>query len=58
MMHVGGADGRLSFSQPCCEFPETEVDATVSTPSRVDFRTEPARYRHWKLSVEGRSRPG
>ena len=26
------------------------------TPTQplVDFRTEPARYRHWKLAVEGR----
>ncbi|MGZ5184898.1 MAG: 2,3-epoxybenzoyl-CoA dihydrolase [Caldimonas sp.] len=25
----------------------------VETPARVDFRTEPAQYRHWKLGVEG-----
>ncbi len=25
----------------------------MSTPQRVDYRTEPAQYRHWKLSFEG-----
>ncbi len=25
----------------------------TSTPSRVDFRTEPSAYRHWRLAVEG-----
>ena len=25
----------------------------TTTPPRVDFRTEPSAYRHWKLSVEG-----
>ena len=24
-----------------------------SLPPRVDFRTEPSQYRHWKLSAEG-----
>ena len=24
-----------------------------TTPDRVDYRTEPSRYRHWKLSVDG-----
>jgi benzoyl-CoA-dihydrodiol lyase len=24
-----------------------------NTAPRVDYRTEPTRYRHWKLSVEG-----
>ncbi|MDH4181977.1 MAG: benzoyl-CoA-dihydrodiol lyase, partial [Betaproteobacteria bacterium] len=23
------------------------------SPPRVDFRTDPSRYRHWKLNVEG-----
>jgi benzoyl-CoA-dihydrodiol lyase len=26
---------------------------TTTTHAPIDFRTEPARYRHWKLSVEG-----
>ncbi|HZQ56533.1 MAG TPA: 2,3-epoxybenzoyl-CoA dihydrolase [Acidimicrobiales bacterium] len=26
----------------------------MGTPPVVDFRTEPARYRHWRLAVEGR----
>src|SRR5690606_32883424 len=25
----------------------------VTTPERVDYRTEPARYRHWKISFDG-----
>ena len=25
----------------------------VTTPERVDYRTEPARYRHWRLSFDG-----
>ena len=25
----------------------------AATPERVDYRTEPARYRHWRLSVDG-----
>jgi benzoyl-CoA-dihydrodiol lyase len=29
------------------------TDALASTPDRVDYRTDPSRYRHWKLSVEG-----
>jgi benzoyl-CoA-dihydrodiol lyase len=28
------------------------MDSTVSSP-RVDYRTEPSQYRHWKLSAEG-----
>src|SRR6476469_9368497 len=28
------------------------MDSTVSPP-RVDYRTEPSQYRHWKLSAEG-----
>jgi benzoyl-CoA-dihydrodiol lyase len=27
---------------------------TTSTASPVDFRTDPSRYRHWKLTVQGR----
>ncbi|MBI2528240.1 MAG: benzoyl-CoA-dihydrodiol lyase [Candidatus Rokubacteria bacterium] len=27
---------------------------SAPTPAPVDFRTEPARYRHWKLGIEGR----
>jgi len=34
------------------------MDAVIATPnavsSFVDFQTEPSRYRHWKLSIEGR----
>ncbi|MCZ8218565.1 MAG: 2,3-epoxybenzoyl-CoA dihydrolase [Acidovorax sp.] len=26
---------------------------TVQPPSRVDYRTDPTQYRHWKLAVEG-----
>jgi benzoyl-CoA-dihydrodiol lyase len=26
---------------------------TTAAPPRVDYRTEPAHYRHWKLSAEG-----
>src|SRR3954464_1391165 len=26
---------------------------TAAHPARVDYRTDPTRYRHWKLSVEG-----
>ena len=28
------------------------MDHTASPP-RVDYRTEPSKYRHWKLSTEG-----
>ena len=28
------------------------MDSTASPP-RVDYRTEPSQYRHWKLSAEG-----
>ncbi|MBS0558942.1 MAG: benzoyl-CoA-dihydrodiol lyase [Proteobacteria bacterium] len=28
------------------------MDATTATP-RIDFQTEPARYRHWRLRIEG-----
>ena len=29
------------------------ADATPGTHPPVDFRTEPARYKHWKLSIDG-----
>src|SRR5215213_2246927 len=29
-----------------------DMDRTASAP-RVDYRTEPSQYRHWKLSAEG-----
>src|ERR671930_952290 len=29
------------------------ADTTPATPP-VDFRTEPSRYKHWKLGIEGR----
>ena len=25
----------------------------IATPGRVDYRTEPARYRHWRMSFDG-----
>ena len=25
----------------------------TAPPARVDYRTEPAAYRHWKLGIEG-----
>ena len=28
------------------------MDSTVSAP-RVDYRTDPSQYRHWKLAAEG-----
>src|SRR5262245_45421887 len=28
--------------------------AVPSTPAPVDFRTDPSRYRHWKLTIDGR----
>jgi benzoyl-CoA-dihydrodiol lyase len=31
-----------------------EEPMTESTRTIVDFRTEPSRYRHWKLSIDGR----
>jgi len=41
------------------ESPDMSMDAPVSSPNSVvsgfvDFQTAPPRYRHWKLSVEGR----
>jgi len=30
------------------------MDARTATAPTVDFRTEPARYRHWRLATEGR----
>src|SRR5271154_6615168 len=29
------------------------MTASVMSPSRVDFRTDPSRYRHWRLAVDG-----
>ncbi len=29
------------------------MDSTATSPPRVDYRTEPSQYRHWKLSAEG-----
>jgi benzoyl-CoA-dihydrodiol lyase len=31
-----------------------ETDMTTHDESRVDFRTDPSRYRHWKLAIDGR----
>src|SRR5262249_61091600 len=33
---------------------ELEEHMADASPSLVDFRTEPARYRHWKLTIDGR----
>ena len=33
---------------------ETVVAMPASAAGEVDFRTEPSRYRHWKLTIEGR----
>ena len=32
---------------------ETAHEASIAAPSRVDYRTDPSQYRHWKLGVEG-----
>src|SRR6201998_3053521 len=32
---------------------ETDMAETAAHPARVDYRTDPTQYRHWKLSVEG-----
>ena len=29
------------------------MDSTVSSPPRVDYRTDPTQYKHWNLSAEG-----
>ena len=29
------------------------AETTTSEPARIDFRTEPAQYKHWKLSFDG-----
>jgi benzoyl-CoA-dihydrodiol lyase len=31
----------------------TQVEATPAAVGRIDFRTDPSRYRHWRLSVDG-----
>src|SRR5580658_9599156 len=47
----------------CCSWrlaapaPQENMDTALakqSSTESVDFRTEPSRYRHWKLSIEGR----
>ena len=35
------------------EAAEKRTDGAANTQQVIDFRTEPARYRHWKLAVEG-----
>jgi len=32
---------------------ETAHEASTAAPSRVDYRTDPSQYRHWRLGVEG-----
>src|ERR1700739_3696918 len=32
---------------------ERSGNAQTDKPARIDFQTEPARYRHWKLKVDG-----
>ena len=52
MMHVMAID-------KCTIVPATEPQGdldmaeTAAHPARVDYRTDPSQYRHWKLSVEG-----
>ena len=31
----------------------TTLETPVTTPPQVDYRTDPSRYRHWRLSVDG-----
>jgi benzoyl-CoA-dihydrodiol lyase len=33
--------------------PPASLAATAAAPPRVDYQTEPSRYRHWKLAVDG-----
>src|SRR5688572_20898333 len=48
MMHI-------TQRSACTIFPSGDqaMTETVAHPARVDYRIEPANYRHWKLSVEG-----
>src|SRR6195952_6092597 len=45
MMHCGVSPSAATFRR-------LPMDSTVSSP-RVDYRTEPAQYRHWKAGGEG-----
>jgi hypothetical protein len=45
-------------TRPQTSLPTFNEESLLNAPtapelSRVDYRTEPARYRHWSLSVEG-----
>ncbi len=49
-------DPPCKSAPPTAPHPDHHVTATATQPAAqapVDFRTEPARYRHWKLEVEG-----
>ena len=34
--------------------PEVQTELAQSTPSRIEFATQPEHYRHWTLSIDGR----
>ena len=34
--------------------PEMQAELAQSTPSRIEFATQPEHYRHWTLSIDGR----
>ena len=34
--------------------PEVRTESAQSTPSRIEFTTQPDRYRHWTVSIDGR----
>ena len=47
---------RESRSGPKTEYATGETpwpSKTGNGAARIDFKTEPARYRHWKLTVDG-----
>src|SRR5579862_5370939 len=47
-------DRRMHYCSRCPRNPkETVMAETAAHPARVDYRTDPTQYRHWKLSVEG-----
>src|SRR3954469_9005712 len=53
MMHVK-AIGQCTIVPMMPQNPkETVMAETAAHPARVDYRTDPTQYRHWKLSVEG-----
>jgi len=42
-----GVNGAVPAAQPAAQ------SAAPSTSQRVDYRTEPARYKHWSLTFDG-----